>query len=296
MHRAGRAYGWPVRGRLPALALATMVACSGSHPHLTRAQPTPATTAPAPSSPSTSTTAAVESAAAVAAELAAVEPAVRNPATPPKLLAEYGRRQLLAYRQLGRHPEWGGDVIRSDVIKRNPDLAEAITHNLAAQLELQALTAPRTDVPPWKVRPPKPAADLLAWYREAEASSGVPWAYLAAIHFVETHFGRVHGLSTAGAVGPMQFLPATWAAYGRGNIEDDHDAIQAAARYLRANGAPADLAAALFRYNRSVHYVRAITHYAQVLIDDPRAYAGYYSWPVLVRLTTGDVIIPEGNG
>src|SRR5207253_5027973 len=109
MHRAGRAYGWPVRGRLPALALATMVACSGSHPHLTRAQRTPATTAPAPSSPSTSTststTAAVESAAAVAAELAAVEPAVRNPATPPKLLAEYGRRQLLAYRQLGRHPE-----------------------------------------------------------------------------------------------------------------------------------------------------------------------------------------------
>jgi len=64
----------------------------------------------------------------------------------------------------------------------------------------------------------------------------------------------------------------------------------------RPNGAPADLAAALFRYNRSVHYVRAITHYAQVLIDDPRAYAGYYSWPVLVRLTTGDVIIPEGNG
>ena len=94
----------------------------------------------------------------------------------------------------------------------------------------------------------------------------------------------------------MQFFPATWAAYGRGDIEDDHDAIAAAARYLRVNGGPDDLAAALFHYNRSVHYVRAVTAYAEVLGEDPSAYTGYYHWPVLVRLTTGDVILPEASG
>ena len=105
--------------------------------------------------------------------------------------------------------------------------------------------------------------------------------------------GRIHSPSTAGAVGPMQFLPATWAAYGHGDIHNDHDAIQAAARYLKANGAPAAMDRALFRYNPSQHYVRAVTAYAQVLLADERAYTGYYNWPVLVRLTSGDVIISE---
>ena len=50
---------------------------------------------------------------------------------------------------------------------------------------------------------------------------------------------------------------------------------------------------ALFRYNPSQHYVRAVTAYAQVLLADERAYTGYYNWPVLVRLTSGEVIISE---
>jgi hypothetical protein len=62
----------------------------------------------------------------------------------------------------------------------------------------------------------------------------VRWFYLAAINFVETDFGRVAGPSSAGAQGPMQFLPATWAIYGHGDIHRASDAIVAAARFLAA--------------------------------------------------------------
>ena len=74
----------------------------------------------------------------------------------------------------------------------------------------------------------------------AAATSGCPWRYLAAIHLVETGTGRIRGTSAAGAQGPMQFLPATWEAYGGGgDINDTRDAIHGAARYLAANRAPA---------------------------------------------------------
>jgi membrane-bound lytic murein transglycosylase B len=61
----------------------------------------------------------------------------------------------------------------------------------------------------------------------------VPWYFLASINLVETRMGRIHGLSTAGAQGPMQFLPSTWAACCTGDIEDAHDAIVGAATYLK---------------------------------------------------------------
>src|SRR3954464_9163027 len=85
---------------------------------------------------------------------------------------------------------------------------------------------------------------------------------LAAINKVETDFGRNLGPSSAGAVGWMQFMPATWAAYGvdgdrdgRRDPDDPADAIPAAARYLHANGAPADWYAAVFAYNHADWYV-----------------------------------------
>src|SRR5437899_2712296 len=78
----------------------------------------------------------------------------------------------------------------------------------------------------------------------------VPWSYLAAIHLVETRMGRIRATSVAGAQGPMQFMPATWERYGEGDVNSDRDSIRAAARYLRANGAPGRMADALFRYNQ----------------------------------------------
>jgi hypothetical protein len=118
--------------------------------------------------------------------------------------------------------------------------------------------------------------------------------YLAGIEFVETRFGRVNGLSTAGAEGPMQFLAATWARYGTGDVHDPRAAIFGAARYLVANGAPADMPGALYHYNTSADYVRAITDYADRMRADPRAYYGYYSWQVIYAGRGRPVVLPVG--
>jgi hypothetical protein len=97
--------------------------------------------------------------------------------------------------------------------------------------------------------------------------------------------------SKAGAQGPMQFLPSTWTRYGRGgDIQATGDAILAAARLLRANGAPADMAAALYAYNPSRRYVRAVSAHASQLRANPRAFLGYYHWQVFY----GDTLLPEG--
>jgi membrane-bound lytic murein transglycosylase B len=107
--------------------------------------------------------------------------------------------------------------------------------------------------------------------------------------------GRIVGDSTAGAQGPMQFIPSTWAAYGEGgDVYDPHDAILAAGRYLAAAGGPADMRAALFAYNHADAYVDAVSRYASVMADDERAYLGYYHWQVSFRTVDGVYLLPEG--
>jgi membrane-bound lytic murein transglycosylase B len=107
--------------------------------------------------------------------------------------------------------------------------------------------------------------------------------------------GRIHGNSSAGAQGPMQFIPSTWAAYGAGgDIDSDHDAILAAGRFLAATGGPSDMDRALFAYNHSQAYVAAVEAYARVMLADPRAYDGYYQWQVYYSTTSGVVRLPEG--
>src|SRR5207302_5051442 len=123
-------------------------------------------------------------------------------------------------------------------------------------LRLLSGPIPKT-LPDWKIVEPASIDDLLHYYKEAEAQFGVSWQYLAAIHLVETRMGRIRGLSTAGAQGPMQFMPATWAMYGKGDIDDNHDAILGAARYLRAAGAPDDVQRALDACHHSLDYVHA---------------------------------------
>jgi membrane-bound lytic murein transglycosylase B len=109
---------------------------------------------------------------------------------------------------------------------------------------------------------------------------------LAAVNLVESDFGRLHNDSIAGAQGPMQFIPSTWATYGRGgDVHDPHDAILGAARFLRAAGAPADIPAALHAYNPSALYVTAVSRYADLIRRDPRAFYELYAWapPVAAR-------------
>lgn len=229
--------------------------------------------------------------AQLADDLVADELAIRDPSTPPPALVAAARRQQAAYRAIGRHPEW--DAV---IVPRIPaSLIETYNRNIDARRQLNAMTPPKDTVPPWRIQPPAPADDLLAYYREAEAASGVGWNYLAAINLIETRFGSIVGDSTAGAQGPMQFLPATFAGYGEGgDIHSPRDSILAAGRYLAANGFAGDPSHAIYRYNHADQYVRAVNDFAAVLAADPAAFAGYYNWDVYYTTTAGDVLLPIG--
>jgi membrane-bound lytic murein transglycosylase B len=134
----------------------------------------------------------------------------------------------------------------------------------------------------------EPADRLLAHYREAQRRFGVDWHVLAAVNFVETGFDRIRSPSSAGAQGPMQFMPATWRAYGLGgDVHDPHDAILGAANYLHASGAPRDYRRALNAYNRSSLYVDAVLRYARLMSADIRAYYAFYHWQVFVHTAAG---------
>lgn len=109
---------------------------------------------------------------------------------------------------------------------------------------------------------------LLGVYQAAaKTCEGLDWTILAAIHKVETGFGTGKATSSAGAQGPMQFMPATFEAYGvdgdgdgSADINDVGDAIFSAANLLCANGAgdPAHLATAIWNYNHSDEYVNDV--------------------------------------
>ena len=155
---------------------------------------------------------------------------------------------------------------------------------MLARRELGLITSVRRGPPPRiRVGPAAPAADLRRHYAAAQRRFGVRPALLAAINHVESAFGRLRNRSISGARGPMQFMPATWAAYGMGgDINDPRDAIMGAANYLHANGAPGDQARALFRYNPSSDYVSAVTRVARQIRRDWRRFAAYYAWQVYV--------------
>ena len=230
---------------------------------------------------------------AIAAQVATAERAVRDLGVTGAELAWMGHLQQRAYRAIAARPEWRVAFLAAVP----PSLGRAVTANLDATSDLRATVIPGPDLPTaWRIVDPAPLDDLARYYRDAEAEFGVPWSYLAAIHLVETRMGRIRGVSVAGAQGPMQFMPGTWAAYGEGDVNSDRDAIRATARYLRANRAPADMANALFRYNNSQRYVRAVTAYAEVMRAEPDALRGYYHWQVYYLTTNGDILLPVGYG
>ena len=227
----------------------------------------------------------------LADDLVADEQAIRDPSTPEPALTAAARRQQAAYRAIGRHTEWDA-IIRPRI---PPSLQETYDRNVDARRQLYAMTEVHDTVPAWRIVPPAPADALLGYYREAEAATGVGWNYLASINLIESRFGSIQGDSTAGAQGPMQFLPSTWDAYGNGgDIRSPRDSIMAAGRYLAANNFANDPDNAIFRYNNADRYVRAVHDYAAILAADPGAFAGYYRWDVYFRTTAGDVLLPVG--
>jgi membrane-bound lytic murein transglycosylase B len=229
--------------------------------------------------------------AQLADDLVADEQALRERSTAEDALATAARRQQAAYRAIGRHPDW--DAITRPRIP--PSLLDVYDRNVDARRQLTAITPLRTTLPAWRVEPPAPADELLSYYHQADSESGVSWNYLAAINLIETRFGSIQGASTAGAQGPMQFLPPTFAAYGQGgDIHSPRDSIMAAGRYLAANGFTNDRDHAIYRYNHASEYVRAVDQYAALIAADPAAFVGYYRWDVYCLTTAGDVLLPIG--
>jgi membrane-bound lytic murein transglycosylase B len=232
-------------------------------------------------------------AAEAARRLVAAERAISHRATPARQLVRAAHQQQLTYRALGEHPAWDAEVLAAVP----PSVRGVVRDNVAARREFRAMHLVLSDtLPAWRIVRPAPAARLRDYYEHAERAYGIGWEYLAAINLVETGMGRIRGTSTAGAQGPMQFLPSTWARWGRGDIDDPADAVMAAARYLAHDGGarPGGLDEALFRYNNSQHYVRGVTLLAKVMERRPRAFYGYYHWEVYYLTDRGDVRLPVG--
>ncbi|MFN2540054.1 MAG: lytic murein transglycosylase [Mycobacteriales bacterium] len=114
----------------------------------------------------------------------------------------------------------------------------------------------------------RPKTYLELYKLSATYCPGLSWTILAAIGQVESGHGRNVGPSSAGALGPMQFMPATWAQYavdgdgdGKADIMSPYDAVPAAALYLCRNGAGRGgqaLYDAIFNYNHADWYVREV--------------------------------------
>jgi hypothetical protein len=119
---------------------------------------------------------------------------------------------------------------------------------------------------------------LLPIYQAAGIQYGVPWQILAAINEVETDYGNDQSVSTAGAVGWMQFMPETWLQYGVDALGAGYadpynpvDAIFAAARYLHAAGASSNLHTAILAYNHSEAYVSSVLLRAKLIASYPQS-------------------------
>ncbi len=111
---------------------------------------------------------------------------------------------------------------------------------------------------------------LLPIYQACGTEYGIPWEVLASINKIESGFGTNLNVSSAGAVGWMQFLPSSWEAYGvdangdgRKDPYNPVDAICAAANYLEIAGGSKDLYNAIFAYNHADWYVQEVLLYAR---------------------------------
>ncbi len=118
---------------------------------------------------------------------------------------------------------------------------------------------------------------LLPIYKAAAVQYGVPWQILAAINEIETDYGTDQAVSSAGAVGWMQFMPSTWLQYGVDALNAGYadpynpvDAVFAAARYLRAAGAAKDLRGAILAYNHSEEYADSVLLRAKLITTYPK--------------------------
>ncbi|HZX53839.1 MAG TPA: lytic transglycosylase domain-containing protein [Ilumatobacteraceae bacterium] len=227
----------------------------------------------------------------VAAELTTVERAASTGD------ASVGQRQQLLYRYMSAHSELDEAVttaVGDDVRPYIERIVRARQFGQARAAANASAAAPSDTLPAWVMIDPLAADELMGYYREAESATGIPWYWLAAIHFQETRMGRIVGASSAGAVGPMQFLPSTWAACCRGDPTIPRDAIIGAAQYLAEGGGPTDMQAALHQYNPNDGYVTTVTAFAENMRDNPLLYNAYREWQVFYTTSAGTIHLPTG--
>jgi len=229
----------------------------------------------------------------------------------------------------------GGQQSEQETVLRRPEGEEGTVPDLATALEQQNANAERRDPLPGdpgrntdgSPTPENPSFSLaipgaapigvpnffidrfrippflLPIYQAAGIEYGVRWEVLAAINEIETDYGRNLNVSSAGAMGWMQFIPSSWRAYGvdanKDGLKDPYnpvDAIFAAARYLKAAGAETDLRTAIFAYNHADWYVDSVMLRARVLGGLPSNFVGSLTgltqgrFPVAARATYADDI------
>jgi hypothetical protein len=210
--------------------------------------------------------------------------------------AAAGVEYQLVLRQLADRADLDDEVLGA----LDPSARPTVERTVRARQFLQQRSASRPPQPPpvelpaWTVAEPEPIDTLLAHYAATEALTGIPWYWLAAIHLQETRMGRIQGVSSAGAVGPMQFLPTTWATCCSGDPTATRDAIIGAGTYLAQSGGPEDMAAAVYEYNPNDGYVAVVTAYAESLRDEPELYVGYHAFQVFFGSAAGTIRLPIG--
>jgi Transglycosylase SLT domain/Peptidase family M23 len=160
-----------------------------------------------------------------------------------------------------------------------------------------------TGVPNFIIRKFRVPPFLLSIYQAAGIEYGVRWEILAAINEIETDYGRNLNVSSAGALGWMQFMPSTWKMYGTDANKDGRkdpynpvDAIFAAARYLDAAGYEQDVRRAIFAYNHADWYVDSVLLRARLIAGVPADVIGSLTgltegrFPVVARARYADDI------
>ncbi len=261
----------------------------------TPATTTPTTTASVPASEPTATTTTPTTTTPASAPT--TTEAAKPPVVVPKVLVQ--RKQQTTEEEAGNQTTTDSATTPatnpagstgSGNIAPAPQLAAVQSSALAAMLADSAASTQALDF----FRIP---LFLLPIYQAAAVQYGVPWQVLAAINEVETNFGTDLSVSSAGAVGWMQFMPETWLQYGVDAVNAGYadpynpvDAIFAAARYLHAAGASTNLRAAILAYNHSEAYVESVLLRARLFASYPPSVIA-----TLTGLTEGSVPVADAR-
>ncbi len=235
----------------------------------TTSTPTASTLAPAPTTSSTPTPAPTSTATTHDAEVQApAKPSAKGPAV--VLQRRQKATESKPSTSTSTTPTTPSPAPANSNVAVPPQVIAAQEEALAAELAGSAASAQALSF----YRIP---LFLLPIYQAASVQYGVPWQILAAINEIETNYGTDLSVSTAGAVGWMQFMPATWIQYGVDAINAGYadpynpvDAIFAAARYLRAAGAASNLHGAILAYNHSEEYVQSVLLRAKLISSYPK--------------------------